>query len=327
MSLLSVEGISKKKDNDFSLKDISFKQERFQKLAIAGETGSGKSTLLKIIAGLIQADSGEVIFDKQRVEGPEEKLLPGHSAIAYLSQHFELRNNYHVEEILEMANKMSVGEAETIFEVCQVDHLLKRRTDQLSGGEKQRIALARLLITKPQLLLLDEPFSNLDMLHKHTMKAVINDISDTLNITSILISHDPLDTLSWADEILVMKNGQVVQQDEPQKIYSKPNDEYVGGLFGKYSLLPLSQLKFLSAGAQSINDHKHIFIRPEDFKIVGEDAKALKGVVNKVNYFGSYHEIEANLAGQIVTARTETNKLAKGDTVYISIDKERLWYV
>jgi ABC-type Fe3+/spermidine/putrescine transport system ATPase subunit len=327
MSLLSVEGISKKKDNDFSLKDISFKQERFQKLAIAGETGSGKSTLLKIIAGLIQADSGEVIFDKQRVEGPEEKLLPGHSAIAYLSQHFELRNNYHVEEILEMANKMSVGEAETIFEVCQVDHLLKRRTDQLSGGEKQRIALARLLITKPQLLLLDEPFSNLDMLHKHTMKAVINDISDRLKITSILISHDPLDTLSWADEILVMKNGQVVQQDEPHKIYSKPNDEYVGGLFGKYNLLPLSQLKFLSAGAQSINDHKHIFIRPEDFKIVGEDIGALKGVVNKVKYFGGYYEIEANLAGQIVTARTETNKLAKGDTVYISIDKERLWYV
>jgi ABC-type sugar transport system ATPase subunit len=327
MSLLQVAGISKKKDNDFLLKDISFKQERFQKIAIAGETGSGKSTLLKIIAGLIQPDAGEVIFGQHRVEGPEEKLLPGHPSIAYLSQHFELRNNYRVEEILEMANKMSVAEAEIIFEVCQVDHLLKRRTDQLSGGEKQRIALARLLITKPQLLLLDEPFSNLDMLHKQTMKAVINNIGDRLKITSILISHDPLDTLSWADEILVMKGGQVIQQGKPHEIYTKPIDEYVGGLFGKYTLLQSPEAKLLFEELGLVNNEKKIFIRPEDFKIVDKDHQAVKGIVNRVNYFGSYYEIEVSLEGDIINMKSEGNNLTKGDTIYISFDKERLWHV
>jgi ABC-type sugar transport system ATPase subunit len=327
MSLLSVEGISKKKDNDFSLKDISFKQERFQKLAIAGETGSGKSTLLKIIAGLIQPDTGNVMFEQQRVEGPEEKLLPGHPAIAYLSQHFELRNNYRVKEILEMANKMSVEEAETIFEVCQVSHLLKRRTDQLSGGEKQRIALARLLITKPQLLLLDEPFSNLDMLHKQTMKAVINNIGERLRITSILISHDPLDTLSWADKILVIKDGQVVQQGDPYEIYTKPKNEYVGGLFGKYYLVDANAAKLLFKEVPSLNQDKKVFIRPEDFKIVDVDHGAIKGVVNSVSYFGSYYEIEVSLAGDIITVKAEHNTFAKGETIYISFNKERLWYV
>ena len=93
MSFLTISKISKKADRDFILKKVSFSQERFQKIAVAGETGSGKSTLLKIIAGLVQPDAGEVIFENERVPGPEEKLIPGDPRIAYLSQHFELRNN------------------------------------------------------------------------------------------------------------------------------------------------------------------------------------------------------------------------------------------
>jgi ABC-type sugar transport system ATPase subunit len=327
MSLLQVSGISKKKDEEFVLSNISFNQQRFQKIAIAGETGSGKSTLLKIIAGLIQPDEGEVMFEQHRVLGPEEKLLPGHPAIAYLSQHFELRNNYKVEEILEMANKMSIEEAETIFDVCQINHLLKRKTDQLSGGEKQRIAMARLLITKPQLLLLDEPFSNLDMLHKQTMKSVINDISEKLKITCILISHDPLDTLSWADEILVMKDGQVVQGGSPNDVYTKPNDTYVGGLFGKYNLLSPSQAKELFDVGDIKESDKNVFIRPEDFKITTENKKYLQGLVDKVVFFGSYYEIEVLLNDKIITIRTESNDLVKGDPAYISYNKEQLWFV
>src|SRR5438128_11831277 len=122
MNLLSVSGISKQSERGFVLNNISFTQQRFQKIAIAGETGSGKSTLLKIIAGLIQPDAGQVLFENERVLGPEEKLIPGHPCIGYLSQHFELRNNYKVEELLEMANKIPEDEAKTIYEICQITH-------------------------------------------------------------------------------------------------------------------------------------------------------------------------------------------------------------
>ncbi|HEY6505584.1 MAG TPA: ATP-binding cassette domain-containing protein, partial [Chitinophagaceae bacterium] len=169
MFFLKVNDTSRQEKEIFSVKNVSFSQRSFEKIAIAGETGSGKTTLLKMIAGLIQPTAGEILFENKKVIGPNDQLIPGHPAIAYLSQHFELLNNYWVHEILEMANKLNENEATGIFRVCQVEHLLNRRTNQLSGGEKQRIALARLLITSPRLLLLDEPFSNLDIIHKNTI--------------------------------------------------------------------------------------------------------------------------------------------------------------
>src|SRR5262245_12183328 len=107
MALLTVDNISKRGNESFIVKPISFVQDPFQHIAIAGETGSGKTTLMKMIAGLVQPDSGEIRLDNERVIGPNEKLLPGHKHIAYLSQYFELRNNYYVHEILDYANQLT----------------------------------------------------------------------------------------------------------------------------------------------------------------------------------------------------------------------------
>jgi len=327
MNFLNISSISKKEGDEFLLKDITFTQQRFQKIAIAGETGSGKSTLLKIIAGLVQPDTGEVLFENERVLGPEEKLIPGHPHIAYLSQYFELRNNYRVEEILAMANKMSDKEAQTIYEVCRISHLLKRRTDQLSGGEKQRIATARLLIASPKLLLLDEPYSNLDMVHKTILKSVIRDIGEKLSITCLMISHDPLDTLSWADEIIVMKDGQIIQQGTPKQIYTEPVNEYTAGLFGKFNLISPIHLVALT-GLQGIEmNGKNIFVRPENFKIVTKESDCLLGKVNRVDFFGSYYEIEVLLAENIFTVKAIENNVVKGDTIYLTLAADKVWYV
>src|ERR1700738_5338245 len=130
MDLLKVWGIRKGEGRDAMLKETSFSQQKGWKIAIAGESGSGKSTLLKIIAGLVQPDAGEVVFDGGKVKGPYERLIPGHPGIAYLSQHFELRNSYRVEEVLGYANLLSDEEAGTLYEVCRIGHLLKRKTDQ-----------------------------------------------------------------------------------------------------------------------------------------------------------------------------------------------------
>src|SRR5580692_3903516 len=116
MNLLTVSNIYKRQNENFVIKNISFTQKKFQQIAIAGETGSGKSTLLKIIAGIITPDAGEVWFLKERIKRvPEEKLIPGHEGIAYLSQQFELQNNYRVEELLSYANTLTEKNSSGLF--------------------------------------------------------------------------------------------------------------------------------------------------------------------------------------------------------------------
>lgn len=283
------------------LKETSFTQQKFQKIAIAGETGSGKSTLMKIIGGLVQADGGTVLFENVRVKGPEEVLLPGHPGIAYLSQHFELRNHYRVEELLSYSNQLSEEDAQNIYKVCRITHLMKRKNDQLSGGEKQRIALAKLLITSPRLLLLDEPFSNLDMIHKSILKSVIYDLGEQLDITCMLISHDASDILSWADEIIVMKDGEIIQQGTPEEIYYKPVNEYTAALFGKYNLI------------------NNTFVRPEKIKIVKEDKHTQKGIVNRILFFGTYYELELKLSDTTIKVNTMECNVKVGDTLHVAI--------
>ncbi|MGN6436574.1 MAG: ABC transporter ATP-binding protein [Agriterribacter sp.] len=317
MSLLQVSGIGVKDERNFELKQISFTQQRLQKIAIAGETGSGKSTLLKIIAGFVQPDAGEVWLEGERVKGPYEQLIAGHPKIAYLSQYFELRNNYRVEEILEYANK--IYEADTLYRVCDIAHLLQRKTNELSGGERQRVALARLLSTAPTLLLLDEPYSNLDLIHKNILKNVIKEIGNDLNITCMLVSHDPQDVLPWADKILVMQNGSIIAQGTPASLYDGPPDLYTAGLFGKYNILSPA-LAAVLPGSEALWVNDHILIRPEHIQVSSTNADAgIAGMVANVFFLGYGCEVEVVVNGEKLLCRSETTGFLKGDMVYISL--------
>jgi ABC-type sulfate/molybdate transport systems ATPase subunit len=330
MYLLNVSGISKKDERGFELTNISFTQQPFQKIAIAGETGSGKSTLMKIIAGLAESDAGQVLFEGKKIIGPADKLIPGHPGIVYLSQHFELPNNLRVEQVLEYANLLTDEAAASLYEICQIDHLLKRRTNQLSGGERQRIALAKLLITSPRLLLLDEPFSNTDMVHKKLLKSVIRDIGSKLKISCIMVSHDPLDTLSWADEILVMKDGQVIQQGAPQQIYQQPVNEYIAGLFGDYNLLPQTITATMLGGDQTspAKRSSKLFLRPEDLQLSTTQAsKTVAATVKVIHYYGSYYEVNAVIGKHKLLVRTTQGNINAGDIVYLSLRLGGLWYL
>ncbi len=328
MHLLTVSGIFKKGEQDFVLQEINFTQQVFQKIAIAGETGSGKSTLLKIIAGLIQPDAGKVLFENKRVRGPEEELVPGHPHIAYLSQHFELRTNYRVEEVLEYANKLSATEAHTLYAICRIDHLLKRRTDQLSGGEKQRIALARLLTTSPRLLLLDEPFSNLDMTHKNILKSVIHDLGEKLGISCILVSHDPLDILSWADEIIILKDGGIVQRGTPLEIYWQPVNKYTAALLGNYNLIDASDVRlFGGVPGFEINDNR-AFLRPEQFLITKEKTSGIIGKVSHVFFMGAFYELTIILTtNKHIIVRTLLSNFVEGEPVYLTLSTDTIWHI
>lgn len=328
MTLLKVTGIGLKGEGDFALKDINFSQKKLERIAIAGETGSGKSSLLKVIAGLAQPDTGEVIFQNEKVIGPAEKLVPGHEKIIYLSQHFELPKFLRVEQVLSYANTLSGDRASTLYDVCRISHLLERKTDQLSGGERQRIAIARLLSTNPDLLLLDEPFAHLDMENKNTMKSILWDISRKLRITCILVSHDPLDTLSWADKIVVMREGAILQMDAPETIYTNPVNEYVAGLFGKYNLIDASKSKSIAKQLGVKPSEGALFFRTENAKIgTTKRNNSVKGIVEAVHFFGSYLELEIALSNSKVVVKTNALNYDVGDKVYLSIPKKSIWYL
>lgn len=293
--VLKVSHISRQIDQLRILKDVSFTQKSRQRIAIAGETGSGKTTLLKIIAGLEQPNKGSVYLNNKKIEGPDLKLVPGHSQIAYLSQEFELPKFLRIAEVLSRNSNLTDEACQNIYDVCDISHLLERKTNELSGGERQRVALAKLLVTAPDVLLLDEPYSNLDLNHRNILKRVIDDISKQLNVTCILVSHEPTDTLSWAQEIIILKEGKIVQQAKPETIYSRPINHYVAGLFGRFTELNDLQLKNFSKILNIKLTSKNKFLRPEQVNLVATKRKAIEGTVIGVNFLGGIYEVEVLL--------------------------------
>ena len=291
------------------MENINFTQQKFEKIALIGETGSGKSTLLKTITGLIQPTSGTILFDGEKVMGPDWQLVAGQKGIAYLSQHFELRNNYRMEELLIYANEFTQKEADELYRLCRIDHLMQRNSYELSGGEKQRIALARLLITKPKLLILDEPYSNLDLIHRNILKEIVENICTKYEISSFITSHEPADVLPWADKIIVLKNGKVVQEGTAVEIYKNPFNEYVAGLLGNYNLLD-----------------KNIFlsdkiIRPEDIELVEECQGDFCGIISSVKFMGNYFEVKIEIKQQQLKVQTANSDIKVGDIMGVVFQK------
>ena len=307
MPLLSVKNLySEQLHGNFSLQKIDFTQQKFEKIALIGETGSGKSTLLKTIAGLIQPKSGTILFEDKKVMGPDWQLVPGQKGIAYLSQHFELRNNYRMEELLQYANELSQQEAKELYRLCRIDHLMERNSYELSGGEKQRIALARLLVTKPILLILDEPYSNLDLIHRNILREVVENVTERYQISLILSSHEPEDVLPWADKIMVLKTGRVVMQGTAKDVYYKPFNEYVAGLLGKYNLVDEEVF-----GRQGI-------IRPEEIELVKGNTGKYNGEVKAVKFFGHFYEVEVEIKQKMVIVKTSYEGFKTGESVSIN---------
>ncbi|MEO7463267.1 MAG: ATP-binding cassette domain-containing protein, partial [Ferruginibacter sp.] len=142
MHLLEVSNVSKINQDNTVVYDLSFTQEQGENIAIAGETGSGKTTILKLIGGLLQPNEGTIIFQGKKVLGSAHQLIPGEAGTGYLSQYFELWNNYYIHEILSYAGKIEEKDMEKICRICRIENFMQRTTAELSGGERQRVALA-----------------------------------------------------------------------------------------------------------------------------------------------------------------------------------------
>lgn len=320
MHLLEVSNVSREEQGRTVLSSLSFAMDAGDRLAIAGATGSGKTTLLKIIGGLLQPTGGSVFFDQQKVKGPQERLLPGHPSIAYLSQYFELRNNYYVQVLLEISNKVGEKAAADIYRICQVDHLLQRRTNQLSGGERQRIALAGVLTTQPRLLLLDEPFSNADLQHRLLLKQVLNDINQQLHTAMILVAHDPADVLPWAQQLMILDEGRLVQKGAPAEVYRQPVNEYVAALTGLYNLLPPSLSRKLGLGAPQ--GTALTIARPEQLHCSYQNP-GTPALVRGVDFMGAHCIVTVDAEGQLLRIFSMQHEWRIGAQVFVTATSKK----
>jgi iron(III) transport system ATP-binding protein len=327
MFLLEVCEVAKNHAGGTQEHTISFALPKGQKLAIAGETGSGKTTLLKMIAGLLEPTTGSVFFNGERILMPSEQLIPGHPKIAFLSQHFELRNNYRVEELLDMARKISEARAHHIYKVCRIEHLLSRKTNQISGGEKQRIVLAQLLTTEPSLLLLDEPFSNLDKIHKQIMQDVIADIATHFDTTCILVSHDAADLLPWANRMVLIKNGAIIRDDNPAAIFYAPNNEYEAALLGTCNCISAAMFPIIKLLVPTIQLEQQLFIRPSQLILEKPAATGLQGKVTDVLFMGSYYLVALQMDGLKMLVASFEPGITVGETYNVSLKKDAIFHI
>jgi len=322
MDLLEVIDLSFAERGIQVIQPLSFGQQQGQKLALVGESGAGKSTLLQLIMGMIQPSTGEVRVAGSRVRGPEEALVPGHPGVAYLSQKSDLPKFLRVEQVLSYASKRAAQETHTLYKVCRIDHLLLRRTDQLSGGEQQRVALARLLLGQPRLLLLDEPFSNLDRVHKRQMQAIIEEVSTQLGLTCLLVSHEATDVLGWADELLVLRRGQLVQRGSPEVLYKEPVDEYTAALLGDYNLVHGPDRQAL---APELAGRGALLVRPEQVRLGPAAPGKPLGTVRTIRFLGSFYELEVQLSTMLIRVRASQTDFAANEQVSVQLVPNTAW--
>ena len=275
------------------------------KTVILGETGSGKTSLLRLMAGLEQADSGVLFYGENRIKGADEQLIPGHPFIAYLSQYSDLRNNYRVQELLDYDNQLPIQEAKEIYRICDILHLTDRWSDELSGGEKQRVAIAKMITKKPKVILLDEPFAHLDYFHKQTIKDLLDSIIATLNIGCVLVTHDARDVLGWAEEIHVIRNGKLVQTGKPEELYHCPTNKYVAGMLGDFSLIKYDPELFTTAEHVIPPASSLILLRPSYFKI--DSVEGIPVQIKKIVFKGDHIELLVVKNEQSVKLSTSFN--------------------
>ena len=240
MAELAVNDLKKSFGDNEVLKDISFSVESGKLLSLLGPSGCGKSTILRIICGLETADSGEVLVDGKDVT----KVRPEKRGIGMVFQNYALFPSMNVAKNVGYGLKMQkVPAAEIEDRVQEALELVKlggygpRKVTQLSGGEQQRVALARSLVTKPDILLLDEPLSALDRKVRGEMQYEIRSIQQQVGITTVFVTHDQEEALTMSDKIILLNGGYIEQEGDPWSIYSRPVSVFASDFMGKANLI------------------------------------------------------------------------------------------
>ena len=341
MSFLEVRNLTKRYHGEAApcVRDFSLDVERGEVVVLLGASGCGKSTVLKCIAGLEDAQEGTVSIDGDSMEGiPPEKrpvAMVFQKALLFRNMTVEQNVNFGPRVNRAMSKDELARKTSQMLELVGLGGLEKKKATALSGGQEQRVSLARALMVEPKLLLLDEPLSALDAALRESMQGYIRQLNRETGTTMLLVTHDQQEAIALADHVAVMHDGRIVQMGAPHDFYERPSTEYVASFFGWKNFTPATRDgkrvtsplgAFELQGLADQPGEGLLVMRPEAACNVG--AGAIRATVRDAVYRGMTTSCQVECAGLMLQlAIASTYEVAIGDEVAFDLDPKLLWYV
>lgn len=310
-----IDNVTKTFGQTTAVSNFSAELEDGHLICLLGPSGCGKSTLLNMLCGIIPVSQGQIFFDDKDVT----KLPPDQRNIGMVFQNYALYPHMTVAEniafpleIQKVKKDERKARVEEIAKLVHVDNLLRRYPSELSGGQQQRVAIARAMVKKPQLLLMDEPLSNLDARLRLEMREEIRRIQKETGITTVFVTHDQEEAMSISDSILLMKDGVLIQNGLCQELYVNPNCLFVAEFLGNP---PANKI---------IQDDKILAIRPEAFTL---DPNGTEAEIQFISEMGKDQIVTMTYLGNTVRAilNLEDSALTAGSKIKVSVKQKGLF--
>ena len=334
--------------------DVSFRADAIS--VLLGSSGCGKTTILRCIAGLEEPDAGEIrIFDRTVFSAPRKiQVLPEQRNLGMVFQSYAIWPHMTVHQNVALplrAHGMSAADArlrvEELLRLVGLDGLGQRGATQLSGGQQQRVAIARCLANRPELVLLDEPLSNLDAKLRVGMRTELKQLQRTFNATMLFVTHDQEEAMSLADEIFLFRDGRLEQSGPGSTLYRQPRTRYVAEFFGKANLLrssvhttPTQELQLKPLGSDAVicegaalagaetGCERLCMVRPEAWRICPPGAGGLPGRVADIMLLGDRLELQVDTpVGRQIVVTLGYSRVAEGDNIVLSAAAENVHFV
>ena len=338
MASVTITGVTKSFGNVKVLQEFNQKFEDGEFITLLGPSGCGKTTMLRLIAGFEKPSSGEIYIGDKLVSSEKEFLPPEKRGIGMVFQsyavwpHMNVFDNIAYPLKIQKISKSEIEErVNQVLKIVHLEQYKDRFPSELSGGQQQRVALGRALVAQPEILLLDEPLSNLDAKLREEMRYEIKEITKKLKITVIYVTHDQIEAMTMSDRIVLINKGEVQQVAPPQEIYSKPKNMFVANFVGKVDFIKGkvegSKILLDNSNGQTLPNKSSfkrnvvVAIRPEN-AILSDDGEITGKVYSKF-YLGDCNDLRVEIGnGNILRmiARASTyNTLNEGDEVKIKI--------
>lgn len=361
---LTIKNLYKKFGDKEALIDFNLTLEKGEFVTFLGPSGCGKSTALNCIAGLLPITSGEISIDDECIDNAVQKVPAEKREFGMVFQnyalfpHLTVFHNVAFGLELQKIPKQTLKERVTnILKMVHLEGYENKFPSQMSGGEQQRVAIARCIVMEPRLLMLDEPLSNLDAKLRNDMRYEIKTLHERLQITSIYVTHDQQEALALSDRIVVLKSGFIQQIGTPEEIYSKPSNLFVADFMGFRNIWPAKIEDIKTSGAEIVitvningvslvsrrkysgsdhgleaalqeafknNQEVNTAIRPEELVLGKGTENNLNCKVDIVEYLGQISHVTAFLGNGIRTEMRSSERVQEGDQLEVTIPAEKI---